>query len=89
MPYVHETETPESAFVCGEKDCGGVIEASAMGWLNLDKSDDGNPILSIFGFSEGNYVVACSECGKDADEELETAVYRLLVGSDGKDWFRG
>ncbi|MFF3555345.1 hypothetical protein ACWD4V_16135 [Streptomyces tsukubensis] len=89
MAYVHETETPESAFVCVEKDCDGVIEANAMGWLNIDKGDDGNPILSVFGFSEGDYAVKCSECGQDANEELEKAIYRLLIGSDGKDWFRG
>ncbi|MEU9603693.1 hypothetical protein [Streptomyces sp. NPDC048057] len=89
MPYVNEVETPESVFVCAAEGCTGVIEASAMGWLNIDKGGDGNPVLSVFGFSEGNYVVACSECGEKADGELDSAVHRIIYGAGGKDWFRG
>ncbi|MFG2620721.1 hypothetical protein ACGFXC_24220 [Streptomyces sp. NPDC048507] len=65
------------------------MEADAKGWLNLERGVDGKPVLSIFGFSEADYGVHCSECGASGDDDLEHAVGSLLVGSGGKDWFRG
>ncbi|MFE3579089.1 hypothetical protein [Streptomyces vinaceus] len=89
MPYLTEVECSNSVFTCRRKSCDGVMEASAKGWLNLDRGADGEPVLSIFGFSEVDYEVLCSECGTTAGEELEHAVGSILVGAGGRDWFRG
>ncbi|MGW5532111.1 hypothetical protein [Streptomyces xanthochromogenes] len=89
MPYANEVECSNSVFLCSKDGCDGVMEADAKGWLNLERGGNGEPVLSIFGFSEADYGVNCSECGANADADLEHAVGSILVGAGGKDWFRG
>ncbi|MEU3690529.1 hypothetical protein [Streptomyces narbonensis] len=89
MPYANEVECANSVFTCSQESCDGVMEAIATGWLNLDRGLNGEPVLSIHGFSESDYEVKCSECGANADDELERAVGAIIYGSGGKDWFRG
>ncbi|MEU5299731.1 hypothetical protein ACH4YO_08045 [Streptomyces noursei] len=89
MALATEVECTDSVFSCPDSDCEGVMEANAMGWLNLERGPDGEPVLSVYGFSEANYEVTCADCGTNADDELERAVGSIIYGSGQADWFRG
>lgn len=89
MALATEVECTNSVFTCPASECEGVMEASATGWLNLERGANGAPVLSIFGFSEGDYKVACSECGESGDDSLNRAVGQVIYGKGTRDWFRG
>ncbi|MEV0443877.1 hypothetical protein AB0I84_02050 [Streptomyces spectabilis] len=89
MALATEVECTNSVFTCSDSECEGVMEANAMGWLNPERGPDGKPRLEVFGFSEADYSVTCSECGSDGDAELERAVGKVIYGSGKGDWFRG
>ncbi len=89
MPFANEVDCKSSVFICPDPECEGVMEANAMGWLTLEKGSDGKPTLSVYGFSEADYAVTCSECGSDGDAELEQAVGQIIYGDGTTEWFRG